>query len=385
MRVAHVITSIAPGSGGTVSALLRMGQAQARAGLEVTFVARTISETDELRATLACGIQLSTLSRWITSPPSFDLIHVHGLWDRGLPTAGRLARQLTVPFVVSPHGMATTWAVNQGRLKKQLYTRAVLRLSWPRSLTLHFATEWERVRSMGWWPHPSDSIVVPLAVDVDAICAASTRSRERLTLMPEPAAVTRTPRTLLFVGRVHPGKGLEYLIPAMRNVPPELGRLHIVGPNDSPFARTLRSQADALGIAERIDWVGPVYAPELYAKMGDAAALVLPSDHENFGLVAVESLAAGTPALLSREVAIGEALVHSGAASWVSREPDELGKELVSLLREPSRLALMTQHCRQAVEPFGLDRLGIAWKEAYSGLVEKSGSEGFERRATPNS
>jgi glycosyltransferase involved in cell wall biosynthesis len=312
---------------------------------------------DEL---LASGVKVEDVSQapMLERIGRADAIHVHGLWESLIRDAGRVAKRLDRLFVVSPHGMATDWALQQRRLKKLAYRWVILKQAWPADLMMHFTTEWERQRSRPWSKRQR-SVVIPLGTDLPAIqTAVATQGpveywRQRLG---------EGPPTLLFVGRVHPGKGVEYLVPAMQHVPPEVGRLAIVGPADSMFAAGLKRHAQDLGVVDRVHWLGPVYPPELYAAMGDAAALVLPSDHENFGLVAVEAIAAGTPALVSREVAAGRELVESGAGIWVSREPDKLGQELRAYL---AAAGPTPNNCTAMADRFNLHRVGGRWNKVY--------------------
>ena len=102
----------------------------------------------------------------------------------------------------------------------------------------------------------------------------------------------------LFVGRLVYYKGLDVLLEALARVP--AATLDVVG--DGPLRRRWRERARALGVADRVRWLGDVPDAELPARMAAARALVLPSTRtsETFGLVQLEAMAAGVPVIASR-------------------------------------------------------------------------------------
>ncbi|HEX5506649.1 MAG TPA: glycosyltransferase [Thermomicrobiales bacterium] len=115
--------------------------------------------------------------------------------------------------------------------------------------------------------------------------------------------------TLLYVGRIDPAKGVEFLLDGFARLraswrgsaPP---RLDIVGGElrgDAlgPDLARLRDQAAALGVAAGIHFHGPQPHEALPAYYAAADVTVVPSRYESFGLVAVEAMACGTPVVAS--------------------------------------------------------------------------------------
>ena len=124
-------------------------------------------------------------------------------------------------------------------------------------------------------------------------------------------SVKNRTRQLLFVGRVHPEKGLDLLLRAVSAIPNDRfnrWRLVIVGPSEVRFggggeAYLERLKLIAIGVAERIDWRGPVFDPlELSKLYREASLFVYPSIAEygeTFGLAPLEAMSHGVPALVS--------------------------------------------------------------------------------------
>jgi glycosyltransferase involved in cell wall biosynthesis len=126
----------------------------------------------------------------------------------------------------------------------------------------------------------------------------------------------------IFLGRLHSKKGIGLLLGAYARllretpegtcVPPALV---IAGPSASDsYLRSLRSLAHRERIDGAVHWPGMLNGPAKWGALQGAAAFVLPSFQENFGLAVVESLACGRPVLISDRVNIWRELTEDKAA-----------------------------------------------------------------------
>jgi hypothetical protein len=178
------------------------------------------------------------------------------------------------------------------------------------------------------------------------------------------APVPRKPRELVFIGRLEPEKGVEYLLEAMpliRAADPEV-RLTIVG--GGSLASVLASRAEGLRLENTVTFLSHVPRTELGRFYATATACVLPSIwSENSPLVAYECLAAGMPMIASRIGGIPE-LVEDGEAgfTFTPRDSRDLAAKALRLLALPqSELTRMSSAMRARAEdfrmPVHLDRI----------------------------
>ena len=107
----------------------------------------------------------------------------------------------------------------------------------------------------------------------------------------------RGPLRLISVGNVIPGKGLDVLLDAMQQVRTELVHLDIIGSEDAApaFGARLRVRAETLGSA--VTFHGALSDKDLQSHLGAADVFVLPSYYEGFGIVFLEGMAHGLPAI----------------------------------------------------------------------------------------
>jgi glycosyltransferase involved in cell wall biosynthesis len=149
---------------------------------------------------------------------------------------------------------------------------------------------------------------------VAAIQAEAPRLAHKTSVVPLPlpwaaAGVVPAPRrSILYLGRVHPEKGLSLLLAAARELGEHLGgwRIRIIGPHEvkhggggEAYLRSLRAAAAGLPI----EIAGPIFEPApLREACADASIFVYPSvaEHgETFGLAALEAMSCGCPAVVS--------------------------------------------------------------------------------------
>lgn len=249
---------------------------------------------------------------------AFDVVHVHGLWSFSLHRAAAAARKAGVPVVLSPHGMLRPWALRHKFLKKRLALALYQGRDLRRAALVHVTAQPEAddVRRMG---SRAPVVVAPLGVEHAAFAAA-------------PIPLRRASRTVLFVGRLHPVKGLPNLLAAWARLPDAMRmawRLRIVGADEGGHLAFLRARCRALALAEgsQIVFAGPKYGEELAREYADAALLVLPSLSENFGGVVVDALSRGVPAIASKATPWAE-LEAARCGWWTEGDARSLSEAL---------------------------------------------------------
>lgn len=184
------------------------------------------------------------------------------------------------------------------------------------------------------------------------------------TIAPLTQAAPKDPRRVVFAGRVIPAKGADVLIRAAAGVQAEV---YICG--DGRQVDALRRLARRLHVAQRVHFTGWLAPPQLAEQLTSASVAVLPSVWpEPFGLVGIEALAAGTPAIASATGGVRDWL-QDGVNGLAVAPADvmALARALDALLADPERQRSMAAAGRQLVtERFSQRRHLAALREAYA-------------------
>ncbi len=135
---------------------------------------------------------------------------------------------------------------------------------------------------------------------------------------------------LLFIGRLHPKKGIENLFKALKELNDAAISLAVCGTGDEAYARGLRQLARDLGLERQVSFLGHVDGEAKMKVFMSADACVVPSFTENFGMVVVEALAHGVPVVASHGTPWAE-LVERQCGLWVENDPESLKKAILAL------------------------------------------------------
>ena len=249
---------------------------------------------DWLRATVSAG--------------GLDVMHNNSLWMMPNVYPSWAIAGSDVPLVVSPRGTFSPWALRRSRPVKFLFWHAFQKQALGRAAMFHATAESEYmdIRQQGF---RQPVVILPNGVDMPALACGPTKEG---------------PRTLLFLGRIHPVKGLDMLLDAWARLEPRHPDwcLKIVGPGEPAHVQAVREQAAALGVA-RVSFEGPLYGEDKTQAFQQADLFVLPTYSENFGMAVAEALAAGCPVVTTRG-APWAGLVSERAGWWVDIGPDPL-------------------------------------------------------------
>jgi glycosyltransferase involved in cell wall biosynthesis len=355
MKILHLIPSISSLRGGPSVAALEMVGAQRQLGLDAAILT-TNDAGPGVDATIPLGqwfehqgVPVLAFRRW--SPPvpalrefaispalnrwlaahlhDYQMLHIHALFSWPSTTAMAMAHRAGIPYVLSTIGQLNCWSLSQSAGRKRLFLRLIERRNLANAAALHFTTvdERDQAASLGL---PTTPWVIPLGVHLPDFTALSPSLLE--------AELTQ-PTTFLFLSRIHPKKQLERLIDALallqQRLPQALWQLRIAGAGEPAYLQSLRQQIVHAEITDRCHWLGFLEGQAKWQALQQADWFVLPSASENFGIAAIEALAAGTPPILSPEVAVSASIASAGAGLITPAEPQALSEVLEVALAGP--------------------------------------------------
>jgi glycosyltransferase involved in cell wall biosynthesis len=334
LRAIHIVPGVAEEASGPTYSVMRLTQALRDEGHSIELAALDLPGTQHpssLVRTFPLGFGPQRLGRspamyrWLRDECASGraaIVHNHGMWQMNSIYPARAIRGTRARLLQSTRGAFTEWAMQWGSRVKPAFWRLLQRPAMERVHCFHATapSEYDDIRRLGF---RQPVAIIPNGIDIP----------------DQTPKQNGDSRTLLFLGRIHPNKGLDLLIPAWRAIQDRFPfwRLRIVGNDNDGYQARMEQLVREIG-AERVTFDGPAYGAAKTAAYQNADLFVLPTYSENFGMSVAEALAAGTPVVVTKGAPWQE-LAEVGAGWWIDIGVEPLATTLAaSMSRAPSDL-----------------------------------------------
>ncbi|HTH52250.1 MAG TPA: glycosyltransferase [Pyrinomonadaceae bacterium] len=266
----------------------------------------TVNYHFPVRQTLAC----------IGAVRRADVVQTSSIFYPACAASAFLAVVLGKKLVVSPRNELSQYSLSRSRIRKMPF-RLLSRLLLPRRAVFHATSDAEMAEIRQFFG--ADAAVVKIDNYIEL-----------------PEQVQHAPQSpyLLFIGRIHPKKGIDRLIRAVKMSRAFLDsdmELRIAGRDLVGHLDELKRIVADLDLADKVQFIGQVEGDEKQRLLADAMWTFMPSISENFGVVAAESLAQGTPVVASKGTP-WQVLEETRAGFWIDNDPQTIAAKVDELL-----------------------------------------------------
>jgi glycosyltransferase involved in cell wall biosynthesis len=359
MKVFLAVKSLLPSYGGPAFSVSRLALALADAGAEVGLWASDMSAekspllTRHPRVQPITGLLPGAVDRF--GRP--DILHDNGIWLPHNHHLASLAARRNLVRVVSTRGMLEPWAIGHKKSKKRLawwlYQRRDLRRA-----SFHHTTAPAEAQNLLQFQLGVPVGVIPNGVD-EAHVDHSQRQRSET-------------RTALFLGRLHPVKGLSLLLDAWVRLRPAGWQLQIAGPDEIGYRSALEKKITAASLSQTVHFSGPLDGAAKERAFLNADLFVLPSFSESFGMAIGEALAHGLP-VLTTTGAPWPMIAQRGCGWSVAPTVDGITDGLRrAIALDPARLAAMGETGRDLVRSdFAWPNVAKQFLQTYESLLRR--------------
>jgi glycosyltransferase involved in cell wall biosynthesis len=332
-----------------------------------------------------------------------DITHTHGVWTYASAATSVHCRNARSPYLISPHGMLDSWAVNQSRRKKAIahFLFEGRHLRGARCLRALCEAEARAMRQLGL---TNEIAVIPNGIDLP--------NGEQPGVPCWEGIIEPGKKIMLYLGRIHPKKGLINLLRAWQLANKDSQRasdswvLAIAGWDQGGHESELRRLATEIGIdwtalnasnrsgnghgqsgghqpatAEKLSsdgwrakgsviFLGPQFEKAKAACYQNCDAFILPSLSEGLPMVVLEAWAHGKPVLMTPECNLPEGF-GADAALRIEPSVDSIARGLATLFQSArSDLQATGSRGRELVaERFAWPKIAIEMKSVYEWIL----------------
>ncbi|TDO97071.1 glycosyltransferase [Flavobacterium sp. 245] len=322
MKVIHYIASIDKSGGGTTEYMRLLSNAL-KEGTSLT-IATGISK-DPIKID---GVSISffdnNIFRWFSLIREFrvflknekpDIVHINGIWSPQNWGFQKVAQELKIKVLLSPHGMLESWILEHNPLKKKLALLLFQNKAIRNVDHIHATAQMEKdsIRKLDF---KNKITIVPNGIDLSEC---------------KSFKVGYGNKKVVFISRIHPKKGIEILLEAWRNCDTKSWTLEIAGSGEEAYTAKLIQSCHDL---QNVHFVGAVYQEAKWNFLRSADVMVLPTYSENFGLVVAEALAVGIPVITTTGTPWQD-LESYNCGWWIDLSVENLQSTLVKVFNTP--------------------------------------------------
>lgn len=301
LSVTHVLPTLDKKFGGPVSVATDMVQELTRQGIKASLFPFPDTHSGKWN--------VWKIRRLVESS---DIVHIHCLWNLNATIAAYWARCLGKPYIITPHGMLGKWALEQKPLRKTLYANLLENKNLRGAAKVQFLNVGER-REAQYFDTNLEGFILPNGINF-----------KQYEVPPDPKYfAAKFPQfegkiIALFLGRVHPKKGFDVLLPSFAQALKSLPNLHLIiaGPSQGRFKDSLIANLKALSILNNVTFFDFVQGLEKLRLLKRADLFVLPSYQEGDPVAVKEAMFCKVPVLVTPECNLPE--VHSHGAGVVA-------------------------------------------------------------------
>ncbi|GJM15337.1 MAG: LPS biosynthesis protein RfbU [Thermodesulfobacteriota bacterium] len=301
---------------------------------------------------------------------SFDLIYIVSVWNYPVAAASYYSRKFNVPYVISPVGSLYSETMLHKSWKKLPYLTLVAKRDLKAASAIHYTTDDEASKCHSALSLQNESFIVPNGLFLS----------EYADLPPADNIKKHFPhlegkRVILFLGRLNWKKGLDILISAFKELKEKIDDVHLllVGNDEASYAAEVKQMITQCGlkyIDVGLDNTGLENLSSEEIKQADitftgmltdrskleaftgSEVFVLSSYSENFGMSVIESMACGTPVIITNNVGIYKEVQKNHAGIVIENGVDNLLASLSSLLDHDSLREEISQNGKKLVNEY---------------------------------
>ena len=383
MKILHVAPSLKPEWGGVAKVVKGLTESLAKKGIRISIFAPSennknifISDIEGVDTRIfpegffsKCwpGYSKSLAEGLKKEIFDFDLMHIHGIWHYPNFAGYQAARFAGKPFMVTVHGKLEPWCLNHKAFKKKIYSGLIQRKILREASALHAITD-EEVKNISRFVDNKNIFRVNNGLNTEEFEGLPERERFG-DLHPE----VKGKKVILFLGRIHPVKGLDLLARAFgdllkvrRDV-----QLVIAGPDENGYRGQITELLKTENALSSTSFTGMITGRDKLAAFSGTDILVLPSYSEVLGLSVLEAMACGIPVIITSGCNFPE-VEESCSGIVIGADHLQLSSAIKKLLDDEDLGRRMGERGRKFVkEKFDWDRVSDEMVKIYEKILTK--------------
>lgn len=336
MKIAHLVMSMDKYGGGVPPVVYNLCKSLKSNSLDVSihcpyYNREIINHNDHTivthlyKAGKIFNINISLPLLELSKNNDIDILHSHGIWEFSSYVSNNWKRRTNKPLIITTHGMLDKWAINSSKIKKKIAGFFYENSNLKNADCIHAGSlsELKAIRQYGL---KNPVCVIPNGIDV---------YKGEKIIPSWFNKLDNKKRKLLFLGRLHPKKGIMELIQAWSELIKRKDykgdwELIIAGWDQLGYSHSIQKFIIENNLIESIHFIGPQFDEEKIGTFQNVDAFILPSFSEGFPISVLEAWSFRLPVLMTKycNIPVG---FEINAALELSPNKESIKENLISL------------------------------------------------------
>ena len=280
---------------------------------------------------------------------NFDIIHLHEYRTFLNIVVSYYARKYKIPYVLQPRGSFPRFTKS--------FQKKIFDVFFGSQITKNarkiIATSKIEAGQFGFGTSNKKIVFIQNGINLEEFKNLPKKGEFR-----KKYKIKDTEKIILYLGRIHKRKGLDLLVEVFSKLQKNLNiKLVIVGPDDG-YLNYLKNLVKNLKIGKKVIFPGPLFEKNKLEAYVDADVFVLPSKdkYESFGNVVLESLACGTPVIVTNNCGVSEYL-NSEVSYIVEYNEKQLSDAILNILTDEKKRIKMSVKAKKFVRNFSWEKV----------------------------
>jgi glycosyltransferase involved in cell wall biosynthesis len=310
------------------------------------------------------NFSFSILFYLLKNTKKYDIVHITAVWNFPVWAAYIACKIHKVPYVISPRGTIYKETINlKSAYLKKIYYRFIAKQCLANAAAIHYTSMDEQIKVGQYLKLNNSSFVIANGIE-----------------LVEPQSNIDTGKNLpkpyfLFLGRLSKKKGIDLLIPAFSIFSKKFKNysLLIVGPDEEEYKSQLETMVEKLNMNQKIIFKDMVLEDEKNYLYQNAAAFVLCSYSENFGMTVIEAIINNCPTIISNKVAIQEKLKDEESSLICNTDIDSVADAMIKMEDGRINKEKLSQNALKVLcENFDIKHIASNMAIEYRKIIEHS-------------
>lgn len=294
-----------------------------------------------------------------------DVVHVQSVFSVSTPVSLFFAWFFKKPILLSPRGQFGMWCLDNGSVFKQKWLNWCIK-PFTKNITWHATAEQEKDEIQTIFPNVAVEIVSN-GIEYEKFQNSNVLLKKEY-LKKFTNQDIKSDKIIVSMGRLQKKKGFDILIDSFNNTLKLYpNSILLIAGEDEGEEKNLKKQIGKLDLGKQVFLIGAIGGQDKIDFLANADLFVLPSHNENFGNVYVESLAAGTPIVASKNTPWSE-VEEVDCGKWVNNTVGETAEAIIDMLKKDRDL--MRENSKKFAKQYDWKNIAVQFKEVFEMMIK---------------